>query len=184
MIGTETVFETWVSNAVLTELRDLFRCYQGTYYFSLPLFPLPFSSCGLLRLGSISKKVDPRPFVRNPSFRNRPFLRTLEYRTLQHPNIREAETVYLIIMKHKIKIIISSWPPSGYQLSICIVCLRNSSKTSIGIRTWLTKQLWVRLGQQFFFSSSDVNATTSFDHSIIIRRQTVVYCRKRFAWLQ
>jgi hypothetical protein len=27
-----------------------------------------------------------------------------------------------------------------------------------------TKQLWVRLTQQFFFSSSDVNATTCFDH--------------------
>jgi hypothetical protein len=45
----------------------------------------------------------------------------------------------------------------------------------------LTKQLWVRLTQQFFFSSSDVNATTCFDHSIVIRRQTVEYCRKRFA---
>jgi hypothetical protein len=28
----------------------------------------------------------------------------------------------------------------------------------------LTKQLWVRLTQQFFFSSSDVSATTCFDH--------------------
>jgi hypothetical protein len=34
---------------------------------------------------------------------------------------------------------------------------------------------------QFFFSSSDVIATTFFDHTIIIRRQTVEYCRKRFA---
>jgi hypothetical protein len=35
--------------------------------------------------------------------------------------------------------------------------------------------------QQYFFSSSDVIATTCFDHTIIFRRQTVVYCRKRFA---
>jgi hypothetical protein len=38
--------------------------------------------------------------------------------------------------------------------------------------------------QQFFFSSSDVIASTCFDHTIIIRRQIVVYCRKWFAWLQ
>jgi hypothetical protein len=37
--------------------------------------------------------------------------------------------------------------------------------------------------QQFFFSSSDVSATTCFDHSTIIRRQTVEYCRKRYARL-
>jgi hypothetical protein len=36
----------------------------------------------------------------------------------------------------------------------------------------LTKKLWVRLTQQFFFSSSDVIATTCFDHRIIIRRHT------------
>jgi hypothetical protein len=35
--------------------------------------------------------------------------------------------------------------------------------------------------QQFFFLSSDVIATTCFDHTIIIRRQTVVYCRKQFS---
>jgi hypothetical protein len=29
---------------------------------------------------------------------------------------------------------------------------------------WTSKQLWVRLTQQFFFSSSDVSATTCFDH--------------------
>jgi hypothetical protein len=33
--------------------------------------------------------------------------------------------------------------------------------------------------QQFF--SSDVIATTCFDHTTIIKRQTVVYCRKWFA---
>jgi hypothetical protein len=32
----------------------------------------------------------------------------------------------------------------------------------------------------FLFSSSDVIATICFDHTIIIRRQTVVYSRKRF----
>jgi hypothetical protein len=36
----------------------------------------------------------------------------------------------------------------------------------------LTKQLWVRLTQQFFSSSSDVIATKCFDHTIIIRRHT------------
>jgi hypothetical protein len=33
---------------------------------------------------------------------------------------------------------------------------------------------------QQFFSSSDVIATTCFDHTIIIRRQTAVYCRKLY----
>jgi hypothetical protein len=35
--------------------------------------------------------------------------------------------------------------------------------------------------QHLIFSSSDVIATIYFDHMIIIRRQTVVYNRKRFA---
>jgi hypothetical protein len=42
---------------------------------------------------------------------------------------------------------------------------------------WLIKQLWVRLTQQFFSSSSD--ATACFDHTIIIRRQTVVLVCER-----
>jgi hypothetical protein len=31
--------------------------------------------------------------------------------------------------------------------------------------------------QQFFFFSSDVIVTTCFDHTTIIKRHTVVYCR-------
>jgi hypothetical protein len=49
----------------------------------------------------------------------------------------------------------------------CCVCIIN--KAIMGPST-----------QQFFFSSSDVIATC-FDHTIIIRWETVVYCRKWFA---
>jgi hypothetical protein len=35
--------------------------------------------------------------------------------------------------------------------------------------------------QQFFFSSSDVIATTCFGHTTIIMWHKVVYCRKLFA---
>jgi hypothetical protein len=38
--------------------------------------------------------------------------------------------------------------------------------------------------QQFFFSSSDVIATTCFGHTTIIKQHTVVYCFKLFPWLQ
>jgi hypothetical protein len=37
--------------------------------------------------------------------------------------------------------------------------------------------------QQFFFSPSDVIATTCFGHTTIIQRHTVVYCLKLLAWL-
>jgi hypothetical protein len=59
------------------------------------------------------------------------------------------------------------------------VCYRDRFTTSI----LLNKAIMGPSTQQLFFSSSDVIATTCFDHTIIIRRQTVVYCRKRFAWL-
>jgi hypothetical protein len=51
----------------------------------------------------------------------------------------------------------------------CCVCIINKA-----IMGPLTQQ---------FFSASDVIATTCFEHTIIIRRYTVVYCLKQFDWL-
>jgi hypothetical protein len=48
----------------------------------------------------------------------------------------------------------------------------------------LTKQLWVRLTQQSFFSSSDVSATTCFDHFDHHQATVILIANKEFKKIQ
>jgi hypothetical protein len=66
------------------------------------------------------------------------------------------------------------------ETSRIFLCINHDDIGNI-ITTAVNKEIMGLSTQRFFFSSSNVIATTSFGHTTIIRQHTLVYCLKPFA---